>query len=68
LKKKDWKIYIEQLVVEKAPKRITDRLDEIREFDRNSYIHPEVDVTLEEAPILFELCTAVVFWMAKEII
>ncbi len=53
-------------MVEKAPKRIADRLDEIREFDRNSYIHPDVDVTPEEAPILFELCTAVIFWMAKE--
>jgi hypothetical protein len=64
--KKDWKIYVEQLAKEKAPKRITDRLDEIREFDRNSYIHPDVNVTLEEAPVLFELCTGVMFLMAKE--
>lgn len=65
-KKKDWKIYVEQLCKEKAPNRITNRLDEIREFDRNSYIHPDVNVTLEEAPILFELCTGVVFLMGQE--
>jgi hypothetical protein len=65
-KKRDWKIYIEQLAKENAPKRITDRLDEIRELDRNTYIHPDVNVSLEEAPILFELCTGVVFLMGQE--
>jgi hypothetical protein len=40
--KKDWKIYIEQLGVEKAPKQITNRLDEIRLLDRNAYIHPDL--------------------------
>lgn len=65
--KKDWKIYIEQLVKEKAPRRITDRLDEIRDSDRNAYTHPERNVTLEEAPIQFELCTGVIFLMADEI-
>ena len=66
LKKKDWKIYIEQLVKENAPTRITNRLDEIRALDRNTYIHPEVNVSLEESPILFELCTGVVFLMGQE--
>jgi len=66
-KKKDWKIYVEQLSVEKAPKSITNRLDEIREMDRNAYIHPDINVTLEEAPILFELCKGVIFQMAQEI-
>jgi hypothetical protein len=65
-KKRDWKIYIEQLAKEKAPQKITDRLDEIRALDRNTFIHPEVNVTLEEAPILFELCTGVVFQMGQE--
>jgi hypothetical protein len=65
--KKDWKIYVEQLVKEGAPKKITDRLDEIRETDRNAYTHPEKNVSLEEAPIQFELCTGVIFQMASEI-
>jgi hypothetical protein len=66
-KKRDWKIYIEQLVKRGAPRGITDRLDEIREFDRNSYTHPETNVTVDEAPVLFELCTGVVYQMADEI-
>jgi len=65
-KKRDWKIYIEQLGKEKAPKQITNRLEEIRALDRNAYIHPDVNITLEEAPILFELCTGVVFLMGQE--
>jgi hypothetical protein len=64
--KKDWKIYVEQLVVEGAPKKITSRLDEIRDMDRNSYAHPDVNVTREEAPILYGLCAAVNYYMAEE--
>jgi hypothetical protein len=67
-KKKDWKIYIEQLVVEGAPKKITSRLDEIRDMDRNSYAHPDTNVTREEAPILYGLCSAVNYYMAEEIV
>lgn len=66
--KKDWKIYIEQLIVEGAPKKITTRLDEIREMDRNSYAHPETNVSIEEAPILYGLCSFVNFYMAEEIV
>jgi hypothetical protein len=66
-KKRDWNIYIEQLRVEGAPDRITTRLDEIRDMDRNPYIHPDTVVTLEEAPIVFELCTGVMFFMAQQI-
>jgi hypothetical protein len=65
--KRDWKIYIEQLGVTGAPRKITDRLDEIRQFDRNAYAHPETNVALEEAPVLFELCAGVVYQMADEI-
>lgn len=66
-KKKDWNIYIEQLRKEQAPDRITTRLNEIREMDRNAYIHPDVNVAIDEAPFLFELCTGVIFYMAREI-
>ncbi|MFZ0362096.1 MAG: hypothetical protein WAL58_16765 [Terriglobales bacterium] len=65
-KKKDWKIYVEQLCVKGAPKQITNRLEEIRVLDRNAYVHPDVNVTLEEAPNLFELCTNVVSLMGLE--
>lgn len=63
---KNWKRYAEELVKLKAPKRLTDRLDEIRDTDRNPYTHPEQNVTLEEAPLLFELCTGVIFLIAQE--
>lgn len=66
-KKKDWKIYIEQLVVEGTPKKITSRLEEIRDLDRNTYIHPDINVSLEEAQVLFGLCSGVNFYMAEEI-
>jgi len=66
LRKKDWNIYIEQLAKEGAPKQITNRLEEIRVLDRNPYIHPDLNVPLEDAPLLFELCTGVVHFMAQE--
>lgn len=66
-KKKDWKIYVEQLAVAGAPKKITSRLDEIRDMDRNTYIHPDQNVTLEEAPALFKLCSAVILYIGQEL-
>lgn len=64
--KRDWKIYNDHLAKESAPKAITDRLAEIRD-DRNAYAHPDVTVPLDEGPIVYELCTGVMFYMAKEI-
>jgi hypothetical protein len=61
-----WATYNDQLRVSGAPAAITDRLGEIRS-DRNSYAHPEITVSLDEAPVVFELCTGVIFLMAKEI-
>jgi hypothetical protein len=65
--KRDWNIYIAQLGVEGAPKSITTRLDEIRDMDRNAYTHPEKTVSLDEAPVLFRLCTGVTFYMCQEL-
>jgi len=64
-KTRDWNAYITHLGKNGAPKRITDRLEEIRD-DRNSYIHPDINVTLEEAPIIFGMCTDVVFLIGQE--
>jgi hypothetical protein len=66
--KRDWWSYIEEL--NKLPnvnKDVTMRLDEIRKFERNPSIHPEHIVTLEKAPILFELCSGVIYAMGDEI-
>lgn len=67
-KKRDWKIYIEQLNVSKAPPKITQRLEEIRALDRNTYIHPDLNAGLEEAQVLFGLCIGVNYYMAEEMI
>ncbi len=64
---KDWGKYINELRRENAPEAITTRLDEIRKMDRNAYIHPQVNVSLEESPVLFDLCTGVIFQMGQEI-
>jgi hypothetical protein len=66
-KNRDWKSYIDHLRNEGAPKSIVTRLDEIRDMDRNAYAHPDRNVTLEESPIQFELCTNVMFQMGSEI-
>jgi hypothetical protein len=46
---------------------VTRRLGEIKDFERNPSIHPEQIVSLEKAPILFELCSGVIYAMAVEI-
>jgi len=64
---KDWKVLVDQLRIKGAPKSIYTRLDEIRD-DRNAYAHPDATVPLDEAPIVYDLCTGVMFYMAKEMI
>jgi len=65
-KQRDWGKYILELENHSAPPQITSRLKEIKNMDRNPYTHPEKTATIEEAPILFELCTGVMYFMAKE--
>lgn len=64
---RDWAKYNAKLVELGAPKAITDRLEEIRKQDRNAYIHPDKNVSLEEVPFLFTLCINVDFQMLQEI-
>jgi len=66
-RQRDWGKYITELESHSAPKQITSRLREIKDLDRNPYLHPQKTATLEEAPILFEMCTGVMYFMAKEI-
>jgi len=62
---RDWYTLVSQLKVEGAPKKIIERLGELRE-DRNSYAHPDVTVPIDEAPIVYETCTFAMFYIAKE--
>jgi hypothetical protein len=64
---RDWGKYIKELESINVPSRITSRLAEIKVMERNPYIHPDTDVTLEEAPVVFDMCNGVIFWMAQEI-
>ena len=47
--------------------RIPHRLMEIKNLNRNPLIHPEEVIPLEEAPIMFDLCNGVIYYMAVEI-
>lgn len=67
-KRRDWNIYVEQLAVEGAPKRMTTRLDEIRAMDRNTYTHPDENVSLDEAKVLYTLCVGVNYFIAEEMV
>jgi hypothetical protein len=67
LKQRDWGAYIRELKAIPADTRITDRLDEIRRFERNPILHPENNVELERALPLFEMVGGVIVLMVEEI-
>jgi len=66
-RRKDWSRYIEVLIEKQASDKITSRLKEISKMDRNAYAHPDINVTLEESPVLFDLCAGVIFYMGQEL-
>jgi hypothetical protein len=64
----DWGRYIVEL--NRLPginRDVTMRLEEIRKFERNPSIHPDAVVSVERAPVLFELCSGVIYTMAEEV-
>jgi hypothetical protein len=65
---KTWKRYIDELVKENALPKITNRLEEIRATDRNAYTHPDINVSPEEAQVLYTLCAGVNYYMAEEMV
>ena len=66
-KNRDWGAYITQLERAGALSNITGRLNEIRDKDRNPYIHPEKNVEIQEAKVFYDLCAGVNYYMAEEI-
>jgi hypothetical protein len=66
-KNRDWYSYVDHLRMKGSPPTLVTRLQEIRDMDRNAYAHPDKTVTLDEAPVLFRLCTGVTFYMCEEI-
>lgn len=67
LSQRDWGIYIRELKTLNAPDAITQRLDEIRRFERNPILHPENNVEPDKALPLFEMVGGVVVLMIEEI-
>lgn len=67
LRQRDWNAYITQLRVLGAPDMITQRLDEIRRFERNPILHPQNNIELSRALPLFEMVGGVVVLMVEEI-
>ena len=68
IKQRDWGHYITELhKLQNVNTDVMMRLDEIRKFERNPNIHPETSVSLDRAPLLFELCSGVIYTMGDEI-
>jgi hypothetical protein len=67
-KNRDWGQYIDWLNKKGAPLKIVERLKEIKDSDRNAFIHPDINVPLDEAHAIFSLCSAVNLFMMKEIV
>lgn len=74
---RDWGRYIQTLgdlkkqtpLPAKMPnERTVKLLDAIREKDRNPLIHPELDLTPEEALGAFDMCKVAVTFMAQEMV
>lgn len=67
LRQRDWGAYIRELRSINADARITDRLDEIRRFERNPILHPQANIEPDKALPLFEMVGGVVVLMVEEI-
>jgi hypothetical protein len=65
---RDWGRYLTELnKLSGVNNDITSRLNEIKNCDRNPNIHPEANITLDKAPVMFELCSGVIYLMGAEI-
>lgn len=63
---RDWNAYIQHLGKEGAPTQITNRLDEIRQYERNPILHPDHNVDPDKALTLFEMIGGVMSLMLEE--
>lgn len=66
-KLRNWGVYIRNLEKAGADKKITGFLDHIREQYRNPVLHPEVNLTSDEAQILLGVCTSAIVMIAAAI-
>lgn len=64
---RNWGAYIKTLGACKANPKILNHLDHMRENYRNPILHPEVNLTADEAQVLLGVCVSAIFLMASEI-
>jgi hypothetical protein len=64
---RNWGSYIKKLNDHGASKKITQNLEHIRENYRNPILHPEENLSADEAQVLFGVCVSAIFLMANEI-
>lgn len=67
VKFRNWGAYIKKLEECGANKKLTQHLDHMRENYRNPILHPEVNLSPDEAQVLFGVCVSAIFLMANEI-
>lgn len=62
---RNWGAYIKRLNQAKADPKITGYLDHIRQHYRNPILHPEVNLTPEDAQVLFGVCVSAIVMMVS---
>lgn len=67
LKYRNWGAYIKVLQQSKADSKITNHLDHMRNNYRNPVLHPEVNLSSDEAQVLFGVCVSAIFLMVNEV-
>ncbi|HXH50526.1 MAG TPA: hypothetical protein VNM47_14375, partial [Terriglobia bacterium] len=67
LKFRNWGAYIKVLREKGANQKITQHLWHVKENYRNPILHPEANVSPDEAQVLFGVCVSAIFLMANEI-
>ena len=64
---RNWGAYIKRLDQCGADPKVTEYLDHIRKHYRNPVLHPEVDLTPEDAQVLFGVCVSAIVMMVSAV-
>jgi hypothetical protein len=64
---RNWGAYIKALNKCGADQKVTEYLDHIRKHYRNPILHPEVNLTPEDAQVLFGVCISAIVMMIAEV-
>jgi hypothetical protein len=64
---RNWGAYIKKLKDCGANRKVTEHIDHMRESYRNPILHPQENLSSEEAQVLFGVCVSAIYLMANEI-